>query len=79
MYSAKEIDLELPDDTDVDALKAQVDDALGDDDGVLWLTDRKGRQVGVAAGEVAFVELGSAADSERRIGFGLSGPTRAAP
>ncbi len=36
---------------------------------VLWLTDRHGRQIGVPAGRIAYVELGSP-DSERRIGFG---------
>ena len=69
VYSARELELELPDETDVDALKAQVADALGDDDGVLWLTDKKGSQIGIVAGKVTFVSLGSAAD-KGRIGFG---------
>jgi len=38
---------------------------------VLWLTDRKGRQVGVPVAKVAYVEIGSPHD-ERRIGFGGS-------
>ena len=41
----KEIGLEMPDDTDVEALQGKVDKAFADG-GALWLTDRKGRQVG---------------------------------
>ena len=40
IHTAKELDLELPDDADRDALKAAIDKVLADDDGVLWLTDR---------------------------------------
>ena len=69
VYSARELELELPDDTDVDALKAQVAEVLGDDDGVLWLTDKKGNQVGLVAGKVTFVHIGSSGD-KGRIGFG---------
>ena len=35
----------------------------------LWLTDRKGRQVGVPSAKLAYVEIGSP-DDGRRIGFG---------
>ncbi len=44
-------------------------DAVLKDGGTLWLTDRKGRQVGVAAEKLAYVEIGSP-DDGRRIGFG---------
>ena len=36
--------------------------------GMLWLTDRKGRQVGVPAARIAYVDLGGA-DAAHRIGF----------
>jgi len=36
---------------------------------MLWLTDRKGHQVGVAVDKLAFIDLGTASDSGR-IGFG---------
>jgi hypothetical protein len=65
----RELVLELADDADREAVKAQIDAVLADDDRVLWLTDRKGRSVGVPAKKIAYVELG-APDSERRIGFG---------
>lgn len=67
-YTAKELDIELPDDTDRDALRAQIDEALGDDDRVLWLTDRHGHDVAVPSSKIAYIELGSP-DSDRRIGF----------
>ena len=68
-YSAKELDIEVPEGTSAEDLRKQVDSALADDDNVLWLTDRKGRQVGVPVAKVAYVEIGSPHD-ERRIGFG---------
>ena len=67
--SAKEIDVELPEETDQDKLKADVEAALADDDKVLWLTDRRGRVVGVPSGKIAYVEIGSP-DDAHRIGFG---------
>ena len=68
-YSAKELDLEVPDGTTAEEVRKQVESALADGDNVLWLTDRRGRQVGVPASKVAYVEIGSPHD-ERRIGFG---------
>jgi Protein of unknown function (DUF3107) len=67
----KEIEVDLPDDTDRDALVSQIDAALADAEkgGMLWLDDRRGRRVGVPAAKVAYVEIGSPAD-ERRVGFG---------
>lgn len=66
--TAKELDIELPEGTDPDKLKAEIDKSLAGE-GTLWITDRKGRQVGVPASKVAYVELGSP-DDARRIGFG---------
>ena len=68
-YSAKELDLEVPEGTSAEEVRKTVESALSDDDNVLWLTDRKGRQVGVPASKVAYVEIGSPHE-ERRIGFG---------
>jgi len=68
IQNAKELEVELDDDTDAGALRTEVETALKDG-GTLWLTDRKGRQVGVAAEKVAYVEIGSP-DDGRRIGFG---------
>jgi hypothetical protein len=70
-YSPKEIDVELGDDADSAKLRSEIDGVLGKSDGVLWLTDRKGRQVGIPVAKVAYVEIGSPSD-DRRIGFGGS-------
>ena len=68
IYTTKEIEVELADDADRDELIRQVEEAVADDGRVLWLTDRKGRHVGVPAGKVAYVEIGAEA-GERRVGF----------
>lgn len=67
-YTSKEIDVELGDGADSTAVKADIEAALASESGVLWLTDRKGRQVGVPVSKVAYVEIGAPGD-ERRIGF----------
>jgi hypothetical protein len=68
-YSTKEIEVELPDDADRSAVRANIEQALSSSTGVLWLPDRKGRDVAVPADKIAFVEIGSETD-ERKIGFG---------
>lgn len=65
----KEIEVELPEGSDADSIAAHIDKALASDSGILWLTDRRGRRVGIPAAKVAYVELDTASD-ERRVGFG---------
>ena len=67
-YTAKELTVELPDGAEASGVRGDVEAALGNEGGVLWLTDRKGRQVGVPTAKVAYVEIGSP-DDGRRIGF----------
>jgi hypothetical protein len=64
----RELNVELADDADRSAVKSQVEAALAGAVDVLWLTDRKGREIGVPAAKIAYVEVGT--ESERRIGFG---------
>ena len=66
--SRRELELELADDTDRDELKERIAAALAGGGGFLWLTDRKGRDVGVPVAKLAYVEIGSA--DGRSIGFG---------
>lgn len=66
--TAKELDVELPEGADAEAIKADLDKALADGS-TLWITDKKGRQVGVPAEKIAYFEIG-APESGRRIGFG---------
>jgi hypothetical protein len=68
-HSPKEIEVEMPDDVDGDKVVADIEKLLKTGDGVLWLTDRKGRRVGVPVVKVAYVEVGAPA-SDRRVGFG---------
>ena len=70
VQSMKEIDVELPADADRDKIMKDVEKALTSDQ-VLWLTDRKGRRVGVPASRIAYVEFGTPA-SERVVGFGAA-------
>ena len=69
VQSMKELSVELPEGTDRDAVQKDVELAL-DGDSVLWLTDRKGRRVGVPASRMAYVEFNNV--SERSVGFGAA-------
>jgi hypothetical protein len=67
VHTPKELALEV--DASLDEVKKSIEKALADDDGVLWLTDSRGRIVGVPSERVAYIEI--EADIEaRRVGFG---------
>ena len=68
IQNPKELEVHLPEDADADVIRGQIEAALGQG-GTFWVTDRKGRQYGVALDKVAYVEIGSPED-DRRIGFG---------
>ena len=53
----------------VSFFRADIEKLIKTGDGVLWLTDRKGRRVGIPVVKVAYVEVG-APSSDRRVGFG---------
>jgi hypothetical protein len=65
----RELSIELDEDADRDDLKTRIEAALGGASDVLWITDKRGKDTGVPAAKIAYVELGSA-DGDRRIGFG---------
>ena len=67
-HTPKEIEIELADGVEADALVAQIEQALSGGT-VLWLTDRRGRRVGVPSARVAYVELNTGSE-DRRVGFG---------
>jgi Protein of unknown function (DUF3107) len=69
VQTPKELEVELGEDADRDKVLADIESALGGDQGVLWLTDRRGRRVAVPVAKVAYVEVG-APSTERRVGFG---------
>ena len=66
LHTGKEIDLELDDDQ-VDQVRDEVEAALSEGR-VAWITDKRGRRVGVPADRLAYVEID--APHDRRIGFG---------
>ncbi len=68
IYSNKELELELPEGQDSDVLVKEITSVLSQESAVLWLTDRKGRRVGVASSKVAYVEVASDMEG-RRVGF----------
>ena len=65
----REINIELPEDADRGELRARVEAALAGASDVLWITDKRGKDVAIPSAKIAYIELGSA-DSDRRIGFG---------
>ena len=69
IQTPKELDVELAEGTDRDAVLADVEQALSEPDGILWLTDKRGRRVAVPSARIAYVEVGAAVD-DRRVGFG---------
>ena len=66
--SPKELELQLADDADRAAVRQQVEAAINGTDSVLWLTDKKGREVGIPSQRIAYVELGSP-EQARTMGF----------
>ena len=68
-YTGKEIELEMADDANRDDIVKAVEQAVGDGTNVLWLSDKRGRSIGVPSDKVAYVEIGSPGD-DRRVGFG---------
>ena len=70
-YNPREIEIEVADDTDVEAIRRSLEEAIGNQTSMFWLTDRKGRQVGIVVDKLAWVELGTGADMGR-IGFGAA-------
>jgi methyl coenzyme M reductase beta subunit len=68
VQSGKEIDVDLGDKADAAKLVKEIESVLGDDTKVLWLTDRKGRKVGIPSARVAYVEI--TPHEDRRVGFG---------
>ncbi|MGZ0230478.1 MAG: DUF3107 domain-containing protein [Acidimicrobiales bacterium] len=69
LHTVKELDIEMASDTKAAALRDDLDAVLASGEGVLWLTDMRGRQVGVSVAKVAYVDIEGDA-SGAKIGFG---------
>lgn len=64
----REVVIEQADDQS-EATRKQVEAALSGAVDVLWLSDKRGRQVGVSSSKIAYVEIGST-DKDKKMGFG---------
>lgn len=66
--STRELELEMADgfaqDKVVESLKK-----AATAEGLFWLTDKRGRQIGVVGSKISYVVVGAQRD-ERRVGFG---------
>lgn len=69
VQSPKELEIEIADADQAKATK-EIEAALSKPDGVLWLTDRKGRKLGAQVAKIAYVEM-TPSGEERRVGFGI--------
>ncbi len=67
VYTTKELVLEL--EGGAEEVRSMIDTALGKGQALVWLTDSKGRRVGVPTDKIAYVEIGSE-DESRKVGFG---------
>jgi hypothetical protein len=67
VYTPREIILEMGD--DAETVSAAVESAVREKEALLWLTDSKGRRLGIPTDKLAYVEI-AGADSERKVGFG---------
>jgi Protein of unknown function (DUF3107) len=67
----REIEVEVADNLAADDLISKVDAAVEKGAGMLWLTDKRGRHIGVPAAKLAYIELDTATET-RRVGFGAA-------
>jgi len=67
----RELEVELAENTSADELAARIEKAIASGSGMLWLTDKRGRRVGVPAAKLAYIELDTGAET-RRVGFGAA-------
>lgn len=70
-HTTREIEVELDDDADRDKVVAGIEAALANEDGVVWLDDRRGRRYGIPVAKVAWIEIDHS-NQDRRVGFGVS-------
>ena len=64
--TARELSVEI--EGDADDVAKQVDQAVASADGTLWLTDTKGKRIGVVVSKLSYVEVLPDA-SARSVGF----------
>ncbi len=68
VYSPKEIELDLGDVDDATKVADDITTTVAEGSTMLWLTDKRGRRVGVPTDKLAYVEIGTDA-AGRHVGF----------
>jgi uncharacterized protein DUF3107 len=63
---SRELSVDVADEPD--AIAKQVSEAVADPNGLLWLTDSKGKRVGITVAKLAYVEV-EPEQSTRSVGF----------
>ena len=63
-----EVKIEMGEDASADDVKASIDSAVANGGGLVWLTDKKGRQTGFPVDRLAYIEIGVPGDAHH-IGF----------
>jgi Protein of unknown function (DUF3107) len=66
-HTPKELSVEL--DGTADEVVGMIDKAMADGTPMVWLTDSKGRRVGIPVGRIAYVEVDEDG-ANKRVGFG---------
>jgi hypothetical protein len=69
VYSARELTVDTDD--SVESVSSAIESALSGGDALLWLTDTRGRRVGVPVDKIAYVEVAADAGG-RKVGFGAA-------
>ena len=67
VHTPKELNVEL--DGTADEVVGSIDKALADGTPMLWVTDTKGRRVGIPTTRIAYVEVDEDG-ANKRVGFG---------
>ena len=67
VHTPKELNVELA--GTADDLMNTINDALKDGAPMIWVTDVKGRRVGIPVGRIAYVEIDEDG-ANKRVGFG---------
>jgi hypothetical protein len=67
VHTPKELNVEL--DGTADEIIGTIDKALADGTAILWVTDTKGRRIGVPTDRIAYVEIDEDG-ANKRVGFG---------
>ena len=67
VHTPKELSIEL--DGTADEIVGTIDKALSEGTAIVWVTDTKGRRIGIPAERIAYIEVDEDADN-KRVGFG---------